>query len=259
MLPTIFLSHGSPLLAVAPGVYGEAWRDLAAALPRPDAILCVSAHWTTPEPALSTAPRPETLHDFAGFPPALYRIRYAAPGAPALAEETARLLQAAGLAAALVPGRGLDHGAWVPLRQMYPGADIPVTQLSVQPRRDAAWHLRLGEALRPLRARRVLIAASGSLTHNLRDFRFDAFASDRADDYVREFQAWMHAALQSHDRQQLAAWQDLAPHARRAHPTPEHLLPLFVAYGAAGEHPRVARPLANYSGHALAMDCYVFS
>lgn len=258
MQPTLFVSHGSPMLAVEPGVYGEAWHTLAAALPAPDAILMVSAHWTTRQPALSTAAHPATIHDFGGFPEALYRISYPAPGAPQLATRVAQLLQESDIPVGIVPERGLDHGAWVPLLQMYPRADIPVTQLSVQPGLDAEWHMRLGEALRPLRAENVLVIASGGLTHNLYEFRFDEFNTDVADDYVRDFQRWMHNALMRNDRAALAQWSGQAPQARRAHPTPEHLLPLFVAYGAAPEAPSVRQALANYSGRALAMDCYVF-
>lgn len=259
MQPTVFVSHGSPMLAVEPGVYGKAWRAIAASLPRPDAILAVSAHWTTRDPSLSQSAPPATVHDFGGFPPELYTLRYPAPGAPALAQEAAGLLATAGIDAGLAPDHGLDHGAWVPLRHMYPDADIPVTQLSVQPGRDAAWHVALGRALRPLRERNVLVLASGSLTHNLRDVDFAGFSVDRAWPYVKEFQAWLYAALVRGDGDALADWQRQAPSALRAHPTPEHLLPLFVAWGAAGEAPAVERPLANYSGGALAMDCYVFS
>lgn len=259
MLPTLFLSHGSPMLAVEPGVYGAAWREMAVALPRPRAILVVSAHWTTREPALSLAARPATVHDFGGFPPELYRLQYPAPGAPELAREAAELLAMAGHPALLAPDRGLDHGAWVPLRHMFPDADIPVTQLSVQPQRDAAWHVALGRALRPLRERGVLVLASGSLTHNLHDFDFAEFSVDRAWPYVKAFQAWMQDALARGDGAALADWQRQAPAATRAHPTPEHLLPLFVAWGAAGDAPTVTRPLGNYSGGALAMDCYAFA
>lgn len=258
MLPTVFISHGSPLLAKKPGVYGTAWQKIAMAMPRPDAILMVSAHWNTHQPALSEAEHPETLHDFGGFPAELYEIRYPAPGAPQLAEQTAEMLGHAGIPVAIAPNRGLDHGAWVPLQQMYPEADIPVTQLSVQPELDAEWHLRLGETLRPLRENNVLVIGSGSLTHNLYDFHFDEFNADAADDYVLAFQQWMYGTLIRNDRRALVAWQQKAPQAQRAHPTTEHLLPLFVAYGAAHENPVVQRPLANYSGGALAMDCYVF-
>jgi 4,5-DOPA dioxygenase extradiol len=141
---------------------------------------------------------------------------------------------------------------------MYPDASIPVTQLSVQPMRDAGWHVGLGRALAPLRERNVLVVASGSLTHNLYDFDFDEFAIDRAAPYVRAFQGWMAEALAAGDEARLLRWREEAPGAARAHPTPEHLLPLFVAWGAAGGRPAVERPLACYSGGALAMDCYLF-
>lgn len=258
MFPTVFISHGSPMLAVEPGVYGAAWREIAAAIPKPAAILMVSAHWNTQQAVLSAATNPKTIHDFGGFPAVLYEISYPAPGAPQLAARAAELLEKAGIPVGMAPDRGLDHGAWVPLQQMYPSADIPVTQLSVQPGLDAEWHLRLGEALRPLREEKVLVIGSGSLTHNLHEFHSDEFNSDRADDYVHDFQCWMYGALIRNDRDALSAWQQQAPHAHRAHPSTEHLLPLFVTYGAAGKNPVVQRPLANYSGGALAMDCYVF-
>ena len=258
MLPTLFIFHGSPMLALQPCVYGRAWQGMAAALPRPDAILVVSAHWTTAQPALTLANRPGTIHDFGGFPPELYELRYPAPGAPDLARAAAALLADAGIEAGLSPECGLDHGAWVPLLHMYPEADVPVTQLSVQPGRDAAWHLRLGQALQPLRAQNVLVLASGSLTHNLRDFDFAEFSVDRAEPSVKAFQDWMFWTLAAADSGCLADWQRQAPAALRAHPSPEHLLPLFVACGAAGAAPQLRRPLPNYSGGALAMDCYVF-
>lgn len=259
MLPTVFISHGSPMLAVEPGTYGRAWRQLAAALPVPRAILVVSAHWNSRQPLLSTAPHPDTIHDFGGFPAALYDIRYPAAGAPDIAERAHRLLQEQGIAASLVPERGLDHGAWVPLLHMFPDADIPVTQLSVQPGLDAAWHLKLGKALQPLRQDDVLILASGSLTHNLYEAAFENDSVEPSEPYAREFQEWMHHRLVKGDIEALAAWREVAPHAIRAHPTPEHLLPLFVAYGAAGETPAVQRPLATFSLGVLAMDCYVFN
>lgn len=258
MFPTLFISHGSPMLAVEPGIYGAAWTAMAAALPRPAAILMVSAHWTTTQPNVSAVVQPATIHDFGGFPPRLYEITYPAPGAPQLAARVGELLSQADIPVGIAPARGLDHGAWVPLQQMYPQAGIPVTQLSVQPARDAEWHLRLGEALRPLREENVLIIGSGGLTHNLHEFHFDEFSTDIADGYVHAFQDWMYDALKRNDRAALSDWQQQAPSARRAHPSTEHLLPLFVAYGAASKKPSLQRPLANYSGRALAMDCYVF-
>lgn len=259
MLPTVFISHGSPMLAVEPGSYGQVWKQIAQDLPLPDAILVISAHWNTRQPALSMALHPDTIHDFGGFPDALYDIRYPAVGAPAVAERARRLLQDAGIDASLVPDRGLDHGAWVPLLHMYPAANVPVTQLSVQPGFDAAWHLRLGEALRSLRQEGVLILASGSLTHNLYEASFEDSSITPSEVYAQDFQSWIHGALVRGDREALKAWLERAPHARRAHPTPEHLLPLLVAYGAAGETPAVQRPLATFSLGVLAMDCYVFN
>lgn len=259
MLPTVFISHGSPMLAVEPGPYGRAWKKMADELPKPRAVLVVSAHWNTRQPVLNAADHPETLHDFGGFPAALYDIRYPAPGAPALARRAHELLSAAGITAGIATDRGLDHGAWVPLLHMYPDADIPVTQLSVQPGLDAAWHLKLGAVLRPLREEGVLILGSGSLTHNLYEAAFEDSSVEPSEAYAHEFQSWIYAALVQGDHDALSAWQSAAPHAHRAHPTPEHLLPLFVAYGAGGENPAVQRPLANFSLGVLAMDCYVFS
>lgn len=259
MLPTVFISHGSPMLAIEPGPYGAAWKAIAESLPRPKSILVVSAHWNTRQPALSLAVTPETIHDFGGFPSALYEINYPAPGAPDLAQQVQALLAKAGLPVVMAPDRGLDHGAWVPLQQMYPDADIPVTELSVQPGLDAAWHLRLGDALRSLRENDVLVIGSGSLTHNLYEAAFDDESIEPSEEYAREFQFWLYGALVRGDRTALMTWQSAAPHAHRAHPTTEHLLPLFVVYGAGGEHPAVQRPLANFSLGVLAMDCYVFS
>lgn len=257
MLPTLFISHGSPMLAVEPGVYGAAWKSIADHVVKPRAILLVSAHWNTRQPVVTLATTPETIHDFGGFPAALYEIFYPAPGAPDVALRVQSLLGDAGIPVGVAPDRGLDHGAWVPLRHMYPDADIPVTQLSVQPGLDAAWHLQLGAALRPLRGEGVLIIGSGSLTHNLYEAEFDDTGVEPSEAYATEFQQWIHGALVRGDREALENWLMMAPHARRAHPTPEHLLPLFVAYGAGGDRPVVHRPLANFSLGVLAMDCYV--
>ncbi|MGH6968118.1 MAG: DODA-type extradiol aromatic ring-opening family dioxygenase, partial [Stellaceae bacterium] len=173
-LPTLFVSHGSPMLAVDPGITGEFWKKLGRMLPRPHSVLAVSAHWTTREPAVNAAaPRNETIHDFYGFPEALYRIRYDAPGAPALADRVVSLLEAASVPVRIDVQRGLDHGAWVPLQNMYPDADVPVAQLSVQPQRDARWHVRLGQALRPLKDESVLVLATGGAVHNLREMAHD--------------------------------------------------------------------------------------
>ncbi|MBC8118494.1 MAG: dioxygenase [Burkholderiaceae bacterium] len=267
VLPTLFLSHGSPMHAMQAGRAGERWTDLGRALPRPAAVLIASAHWETELPMLSTARELETIHDFGGFPDELYKIRYPALGAPAVAARAISLLDAAGLSATSNGCRGLDHGAWVPLRRMYPDADVPVIQLSIQPSLDAEHHLRVGAALAPLTREGVLIIGSGHLTHNLREWMAKARASamaitegDAVEPYVSEFRDWMAAALSTNDQAKLVRWRELAPHALRAHPTPEHLLPLYVAFGAsaAGGKPRVEFIDAGTDHGVLAMDAYAF-
>lgn len=252
-VPPIFVSHGSPMLSVEPSRTSSAWAALARELPRPRAILAVSAHWTTVRPAVSAAPRPETIHDFHGFPAALYDLTYPAPGASALADEVKSLVAAADID----PRRGLDHGAWVPLRFMYPAADVPTVQLSVMPGADAAAHFRLGAALHLLARDGVLVLASGGLTHNLGE-RVGGAPDGALLPHVAEFRDWFADALARMDRAALLAWQAQAPHARRAHPTPEHLLPLFVALGAAGESARAELVHRDAQLGALALDAYRF-
>lgn len=264
-LPTVFVSHGSPMHAVHAGRAGEAWAELGRRLTRPKAVLVASAHWETELPMIGTSSQPETMHDFGGFPPELYRIRYAAPGAADAAARALELLQAAGLPASANGCRGLDHGAWVPLRRLFPDADVPVSQISIQPSLDAAHHLRVGAALAPLVADGVLVLASGHMTHNLREWIADArrrgamtIDEREPESYVREFTHWVDDALRRDDRDALARWADDAPHARRAHPTPEHFLPLMVAVGAAGRGPRIEHIDAGVDSGVLAMDAYLF-
>lgn len=234
-LPSLFVSHGAPTLPLDGASPARAFLGgLAARLPRPTAILAVSAHWETPRPALSSAARPETVHDFHGFPRALYALRYPAPGAPALAGRAAALLGAAGWQASLDPRQGLDHGAWVPLLLAYPEADVPVVQLSVLRGGDAGAHLALGRALAPLRQEGVLVLGSGGAVHNLRELSRGGGATPG---WARDFEDWLVGAVEAGDAAALAAWQDGAPSARRAQPSDEHFLPLFVALGAGGGGP----------------------
>lgn len=253
--PVVFVSHGAPdALLKAPEVVRR-WAAIGRDMARPRAILAVSAHWETRVPTASLAGAPATLHDFSGFAPALYRMRYPAPGAPALAERVARLLGAAGIAADLHPNRGLDHGAWVPLAAMFPAADVPVAQLSIA-RQPAAAHLALGRALAPLRDEGVLILASGAVTHN-----FDWLDWDAADapplPAARAFADWTAARLAADDAAALLDYR-AAPHGAAAHPTEEHLLPLFVALGAGhGAGATLHRPPFAHGG--LAMDAHVWN
>jgi 4,5-DOPA dioxygenase extradiol len=256
-MPVLFVSHGAPTLPLESGAAHDFLAGVGAALDRPRAILAVSAHWESGQPAVSTAVQPETIYDFHGFPEALYRLRYPAPGAPQLAARVVGLLAASGMPARPDPQRGLDHGAWTPLILMYPQADIPVTQLSVQPQAGAEYHLRLGEALRPLRDEGVLILASGSVTHNLREFR--AHHRDaQPPAWVTEFNEWLAAALLEGRHADLAAYRSSAPHAVRNHPTEEHLLPLFVAAGAGGAESDARRLHSSYAYGVIGMDAYRF-
>lgn len=256
-LPSVFISHGSPLHALDRGAAGSSWSRLGRELPRPDAILIASAHWETPEPALTGSASPPTIHDFHGFPAPLYELRYPAPGAPALAARARELLSAAGLQATIDPQRGLDHGAWSPLLHMYPEADVPVVELSVQPARSPAHHLAVGRALSDLADEAVLVIGSGHMTHNLRDF-FTNGATRTDASYVQQFRSWVRERIDAHETEALADYRAKAPGASRAHPTPEHFLPLFVALGAADDYVRAERVLDLIDGGVLAMDSYVF-
>ncbi len=256
-LPTLFVSHGSPMHALEAGSAGAAWAALAQALPRPRAILIASAHWDTQLPMLTGGERLATIHDFSGFPEPLYRVRYDVAGAPALAARAAALLKGAGSTPAINACRGLDHGAWVPLRWMYPARDVPVAQLSVQGALDAAHHLQVGAALAPLRDEGVLVIGSGHVTHNLHDWMRHR-DDPRPAAYALQFAAWLGERLADDDRAALTAWRDEAPFAQRAHPTEEHFLPLFIALGAAGEGARATRVYEGVDAGVLSMDAYRF-
>ncbi|MGH8852967.1 MAG: DODA-type extradiol aromatic ring-opening family dioxygenase [Telluria sp.] len=257
--PSIFLSHGSPMLALVDSPARRFLQALGKELARPKAILMISAHWETQgAPALSLAPQPETIHDFGGFPRALFEIQYPAPGAPETARRAAELFEAAGIQAGLNPTRGLDHGAWVPLSLMYPDADIPVTQLSLVHGASPEQHQRLGAALAALRHEGVLVIGSGSLTHNLHEFRGQAIDAP-VPLWVSDFEAWMKARLENSDRAALLDYRRAAPFAVRNHPTEEHLLPLFAAMGAAGPDAQATQLHASFEHGILAMDAYAFN
>ena len=256
-MPTLFLSHGSPMHALDPGGAGKAWQAIAAALPKPRAVLIASAHWETTSPTLGGRERLETIHDFGGFPAELYMMRYDATGSPEVAQRAAKLIRGAGITAAIDPSRGIDHGAWVPLKWMYPQKDVPVVQVSVQTSLGTAHHLRLGEALAPLADEGVLVIGSGHVTHNLQDwFRHHNDAQPLA--YVVEFSRWLEKELAQDDREALLDYRERAPGATRAHPTEEHFLPLFVALGAAGPGGRATLVHQAIDGAALSMDAYRF-
>ena len=254
-LPSLFVSHGSPVLATANNRFTHAWSELGVVLGRPESILVVSAHWDTPFPAVSEAPHLETIHDFGGFPEELYRVRYEPPGAPALARRAQELLVDIGQGPAMDPDRGIDHGGWVPLRWMYPDADIPVTQLSVQSELGARHHLAVGRALAPLRDEGVLVLASGGIVHNLRELDWSG-GSPPPFPWAATFNEWMANKVEAGAVDDLADYRRLAPDAERAHPTEEHLFPFFVALGA-GALP-AQRVSLGFDMGSLGMDCYAF-
>ncbi|WP_236183908.1 DODA-type extradiol aromatic ring-opening family dioxygenase [Pseudomonas protegens] len=254
MLPSLFISHGSPMLALEPGASGPALARLAAELPRPRAILVVSAHWESSDLRVSCNPHPETWHDFGGFPAALFAVQYPAPGDPELAAQVVELLQAEGLPAQLDSQRPFDHGTWVPLSLMYPQADIPVVQLSLPSRLGPALQTRIGHALAGLREQGVLLIGSGSITHNLRDLDWHA-GPESVEPWAKAFRDWMIDKLAADDQAALHDYRRQAPNAVRSHPSDEHLLPLYFARGAGGEF-SVAHQ--GFTLGALGMDIYRF-
>lgn len=251
-MPTIFVSHGAPTLILSDVPARAFLASLSQQIPRPTGIVAVSAHWDTDVPAVSLARRPDTIHDFYGFPDALYKLRYDAPGAPVLAEKVAKLT-----GAAHDHHRGLDHGAWVPAMLAWPEADIPIFQLSVQPALGPAHHIALGRKLATLREEGVLVMGSGSAIHNLRALIRSEDASE-PEPWARAFDDWLAETVEKGDEAALADYRARAPYARESHPTDEHFLPLHVAYGAAGEAAQGRALHRSFTLGNLSMAAYAF-
>lgn len=255
-LPVLFVSHGSPMFALEAGETGPALTRWGQALrqrhPGLRGVVILSPHWMAHGVEVMAHAQPPTWHDFGGFPPALYRLQYPAPGAPVLAQQVQARLAQAGIAATLNPERPLDHGAWVPLMHLLPQADVPVVQLALPVDADARAVYALGQTLQDLRSQGVLLVGSGSMTHNLREF----FGGERqAASYVVEFSRWVEQQVQAGAIDALLDWQQQAPHALRAHPTDEHFLPLYFALGAgAGSAPHYLSREVMYG--MLAMDAF---
>jgi 4,5-DOPA dioxygenase extradiol len=258
-MPTVFVSHGSPMLAIEDSLARRFLSGLGSRLPQPKAVVVFSAHYDAPQVHVTGAPAPRTIHDFGGFPPELYRLRYAAPGEPALAAEISALLSVAALPSAVEPARGLDHGVWVPLRLMYPDAAIPVLEVSIDSGRRPEHHFALGRALRPLRERGVLLLGSGGATHNLAAY----FAGGSRDDtvppeWVEAFNEWTAGAIAERRFDDLLDYARRAPYAAQNHPTSEHYLPLFCVLGAAYDAEAGERLHASYDRGVLSLDAYGF-
>ncbi|KAH7685235.1 Extradiol aromatic ring-opening dioxygenase DODA-type protein [Dioscorea alata] len=259
-LDTFFVSHGSPLLiiddSIPAGGFFKLWKSQVLRV-IPKTILVVSAHWETYVPTLSViSGLNDTIYDFHGYPEPLYQLKYPAPGAPEVARRVKELLQAAGFGPVEEDkARGLDHGSWVPLMFMYPEANIPVCQLSIQTMKDGTYHYNMGKALAPLRDEGVLIVGSGNATHNL-----SATGPDDAPivSWALEFDAWLTNSLMNGRHEDVNNYEDKAPHAKMAHPSPDHIYPLHVALGAAGEQAKAELIHASITESSLSYSSYRF-
>jgi 4,5-DOPA dioxygenase extradiol len=256
--PVLFISHGAPTFAIEPGLLGPALNTLGRQISGAKtvkAVLVVSPHWQTRDVTVMTTPVPETVHDFGGFPAALYDLQYPVAGHPQLAAEVSRLFSQSGWAVGVDQRRGLDHGAWVPLRHLLPNADIPVFQVSMPVDLDTVSAFELGKALAQIRESGVMIVASGSMTHNLYEYRHSGAIEQ---DYAVEFTHWIRQAVISHDIEGLLNYRQRAPHAQRAHPTEEHFLPLLVALGARSDAEAAQVVDAGVANGVLSMESYAW-
>src|SRR5512147_170102 len=252
-MPVLFVSHGAPTLPFDDVPARRFLIELARKVPRPKAILCVSAHWEAPVPSLNAAPHLGTIHDFSGFPKALYELTYDAPGAPEVAERAAALLGAAGYTPRLDAERGRDHGAWVPAMLAWPAGEIPMIQLSLLRGQSTHGHVALGEAIAPLRDEGVLILGSGGSVHNLRQVMWDGGRTPR---WASEFQDWLDKALAANDLGALVGYRSQVDAAQMAHPTEDHLMPLYVALGAGHKDGGAEKLHGSFTFGSLGMASY---
>jgi 4,5-DOPA dioxygenase extradiol len=254
-LPTIFVSHGAPTLPIEEVPAREFLKALGSQFNKVKAVLCISAHWATPIPTVNASNWPGTIHDFYGFPEELYEIEYPAQGNLELAEHVSELIQAADFQCHIDGQRGLDHGAWVPLMLMFPQADIPVVQLSIQQKLDPSWHLKVGRAIEELRSENILIMGSGGAVHPLgySGFRLGGEPSQ----WAKDFDKWLTNAVTHGEELFLTNYRQLAPYPERAHPYPDHYMPLLVAFGAGGEGAKGSVIHHSWSGD-LGMAAYQF-
>jgi 4,5-DOPA dioxygenase extradiol len=246
------------MVAIRPGAAGAALSALAEELARPRAVLVISPHWETEIATVGTTSQLETLHDFGEFDPALYAIQYPAQGSPLAAQEVVAALEAAGLPVRTDTQRGLDHGAWVPLRYLFPRADVPIVPLSIQHHGGPDHAFRVGQSLAPLAEQGWLIVATGNITHNLRDWQQAEMGLAIDSSYAQRFSDWIHAQLIGGDTAALLDYRQRQRDALRAQPRDEHLLPLFTALGAAGAGPQLRAIHRGICDHVIVMDSYAF-
>jgi 4,5-DOPA dioxygenase extradiol len=249
-LPAIFFGHGNPMNAVSSNRYTEAWRRMGATMPRPRAVLCVSAHWYVPDTAVTIGTAPRTIHDFGGFPRELYQVQYPAPGDPGLARRVEKLLSP--LPVTLDESWGLDHGTWSVLCHVYPQADVPVVQLSIDETQPPAFHLEVGRKLAPLRGEGVLVVGSGNLIHNLHAYAWGRHEPEPFDWAVR-FESEARRLLLAGDHQPLVDYETMGRDALLSIPTPDHYLPLLYVIGTRQADDAVSFPVEGIDGGSVSM------
>lgn len=260
--PSLFLSHGAPNMGLQNSPVRDFMRKLGGSYPKPDAIIAVSAHFETNDAVVVTDPAPGMIYDFRGFEAELYEQVYPAPGEPELAVEVSELIHARGIPVQTLAERGFDHGTWVPFSLAWPEADIPIVQVSIDPEATPAYHYKLGQALAPLRKRNIAIVGTGQITHNLQALFAkgrDADLDSNIKHWVNTFLKWFDEKLEAGEVEDLLEYRSAAPHAKANHPTDEHLLPIFVAMGAAGEQYSARKIHDSVMFDFLAMDAWEFS
>jgi 4,5-DOPA dioxygenase extradiol len=250
LMPSIFFGHGNPMNAVSTNRYTEAWRRIGEQTPRPAAILSISAHWYIPETGVTITTAPRTIHDFGGFPPELYQVQYPAPGDPALARRVKQLL--APVDVKLADSWGLDHGTWSVLKHVYPGADVPVIQLSIDETKPASFHFEIGKKLAPLREEGVMIAGSGNLVHNLHTYAWGQHSRDPYD-WAARFEATAKAMIGAGEYAPLIEYEKLGGDAALSIPTPDHYLPLLFVLATGQHRESVKYPVEGVDGGSISM------
>ncbi|MGB7070345.1 MAG: 4,5-DOPA dioxygenase extradiol [Pyrinomonadaceae bacterium] len=249
-MPAIFFGHGSPMNALNHNAYTRGWAEIGRTIPKPKAILCVSAHWYISDVAVTAMPQPRTIHDFGGFPRELFAVQYPAPGSPELAERVVELLGE--IEKADDHHWGLDHGTWSVLVHVFPDADIPVVQLSINENEPAAYHYELAKKLAPLRDEGVLVIGSGNLVHNLHTY---AWGSETAEplDWAQRFEETAREAILSGNHSSLINYEQLGRDAMLSAPTPDHYLPLLYVLALQREGDEVSFPVSGFDGGSISM------
>jgi 4,5-DOPA dioxygenase extradiol len=249
-MPALFIGHGNPMNIVQRNRWTEGWIALGSALPRPNSILVVSAHWYIPATKVTAMPHPRTIHDFGGFPQKLYQLEYPAPGDPLLAARVQHLL--APIPVVLDEEWGLDHGAWSVLHHIFPEADIPVVQLSIDLRQPPSFHYEIGKLLAPLRDEGTLLLGSGNLVHNIQAYEWDKPDANPFE-WGSRFEEKARNALQSKQYERLINYQAIGPEAQLAVPTPDHYLPLLYVLGSRREGEVAGFPIEGFDGGSMSM------